>query len=241
MRRTGWIAHCVLWPSAETAISPRSMRACLDCACRRARRSERIAARYGRKRLPSRWKEDAVRAALAEERGGANASRQDMGGKENCLRKWKAGTGRAALAEVRGGLDVSRQDTEGKENSLRSGRRTPVGVGLPKSAAKKSYRRLAAVARLAFLRLFVAAGGSAVGAEPLFAFRAVVAQHGPAYRTATQRACVRGAMAHGAFHHRHSKHPFAKTSPARMARKISRAFALRVCSAKGYFMRHGSF
>ena len=126
MRRTGWIAHCVLWPSAETAISPRSMRACLDCACRRARRSERIAARYGRKRLPSRWKEDAVRAALAEERGGANASRQDMGGKENCLRKRKAGTGRAALAEVRGGLDVSRKiRTEKKTAFAAEGGRRP--------------------------------------------------------------------------------------------------------------------
>ena len=181
---------------------------CMGCACRSARRSERIAARCGRKRKPpSQWKSDAAWAALAEARDGVNASRQDTGGKDY----------------------------------LRGGRRMQSELRLPKNAAKKSYRRLAAVARLAFLRLFVAAGGSAVGAEPLFAFRAVVAQHGPAYRTATQRACVRGAMAHGAFHHRHSKHPFAKTSPARMARKISRAFALRVCSAKGYFMRHGSF
>ncbi len=79
-----------------------------SCACRRTRRSERIAARYGRKRkLPSRWKADA---------------------------------GRAVIAEERGGLDVSRQDTEGKENRLRSGRRTPVGLRLPKCVADWTYR-----------------------------------------------------------------------------------------------------
>ena len=41
-----------------------------DCDCRRARRIGRIAARYGGKRKPpSRWKADASRTVIAEERG----------------------------------------------------------------------------------------------------------------------------------------------------------------------------
>ncbi len=90
---------------------------CMGCACRSTRWSERIAARYGRKRLPSWWKEDAVRAALAEERGEANASRQDMGGKENCLR---------------------------------SGRRTPVGLRLPKHAMDWTHRGKIGAEKTAF-------------------------------------------------------------------------------------------
>ena len=103
MRRTGWIAHCVLWPSAETAISPRSMRACLDCACRRARRSERIAARYGRKRkLPSQA-EGGHRSGCAcrsARRIGRIAAR--YGGKRKPPSQRKADAGRATLAEERG-------------------------------------------------------------------------------------------------------------------------------------------
>ena len=68
-------------------------------------------------------------------------------------------------------------------------------------------------------RSFLAPGGGAVGAQALFALRAIVAEHRPAHRAAAQRARVRRAVAHGAFHHRHPKHPFAKSSPARMARK----------------------
>ena len=90
-------------------------------------------------------------------------------------------------------------------------------------------------------RSFLAPGGGAVGAQALFALRAIVAEHRSAHRAAAQRARVRRAVAHGAFHHRHPKHPFAKSSPARMARKAFRALAVSVCSAEGRFMRRQRF
>ncbi len=174
MRRTGWIAHCVLWPSAETGHKPtkyarmsglrlpkcaaeRTHRGKMRTekkaafameggrrsgyACRRTRRSERIAARYGRKRkLPSQaeggHRSDCdCRRARRSERIAARCGR-----KRKPPSQRKADAGRTVIAEERGGLDASRQDTEGKENRLRDGRRTPVGLRLPKCVADWTYR-----------------------------------------------------------------------------------------------------
>ena len=174
MRRTGWIAHCVLWPSAETGHKPtkyarmsglrlpkcaaeRTHRGKMRTekkaafameggrrsgyACRRTRRSERIAARYGRKRkLPSQaeggHRSDCdCRRARRSERIAARCGR-----KRKPPSQRKADAGRTVIAEERGGLDASRQDTEGKENRLRSGRRMSARLQLPKSAAERTHR-----------------------------------------------------------------------------------------------------